>query len=888
MNRQSAKEKHQQKPTVTAVASGALQRKCDCGNHTIVGGQCEECGKKKRIGMQTKLKVNEPGDTYEQEADRIADQVMATQAHPAVRDALPRIQRHGGQATGQIGPATASVDHVLAGPGRPLEPELRQDMERCFGYDFSQVRVHSGATAEQSAQDVNAHAYTVGHNVVFGAGQFAPGTDGGRRLIAHELTHVVQSGKESSQLNRQTIYRQLDHAQIAAEIQILRMQLMAPVNPLRPVQQARLIQLEAMLNRTGGRSSQPAPPKPKPYLDMPFMFRFSKAWNMAKEAVLQEVRKNDKAYHDGSISRGLIEVKNLVPNVDAVWKAGIYGGLFKNDERDLVDENAGKMASDSYGRRYKAARYGHIYGDERTYESSGRRRDDDTEIWSRGREYGLFLPDEKARVLNISAIGVGRAVALNSLAKTADPKSPDAARLMDEIHNFTKDPAVVLLGPEIEKLFGSYGYKYRDEADQWFVADAINKAYAKSLQPNQILRDPGATVAQRWDECQRRRGAGSNNLEAAQFDRKCFQSEDEFKTEFAHRENEYHQRFKDCGHSRPSHFKCRDKVMSTYYPGRWALYDAAARWAYNNAQIAMPVLREGGPVGGFVFHATHEWLGWSTGRSADAANLASGVSNLAGAKLTQVHSNRTAGQSVTPSDEMTPPPEHVASAPGRDPVPLPGKPSIPPAGSVVAPYPLVTPDINVGSDFKTSIRNNGAGGKSGGDTGGGGSGWSGGPTYRPDIPQNTSVMEFEDAINLARDLSMNRSLYIQELNRISNIADPRKRSNELNDFIKVYSHDTGIRIELVPVTSTDQISQLGLTGGNWGTYKQSESVIYMRADVLQQRNAVNEIGHEVGAAELYRIHGLPKDSIPLVLGNTMPSGGNYLTHLIDLFIRKPE
>jgi hypothetical protein len=65
-------------------------------------------------------------------------------------------------------------------------------MEQRFGHDFSRVRVHSGAAAEQSARDVNAHAYTVGHDMVFAGGRFAPGTHEGRRLIAHELTHVVQ------------------------------------------------------------------------------------------------------------------------------------------------------------------------------------------------------------------------------------------------------------------------------------------------------------------------------------------------------------------------------------------------------------------------------------------------------------------------------------------------------------------------------------------------------------------------------------------------------------------------------------------------------------------------------------------------------------------------
>jgi len=75
-------------------------------------------------------------------------------------------------------------------------------MEQRFGYDFSRVRVHSGAAAEQSAQDVNANAYTVGHDVVFGAALFAPGTHAGQRLLAHELTHVVQQGRVGPSIQR--------------------------------------------------------------------------------------------------------------------------------------------------------------------------------------------------------------------------------------------------------------------------------------------------------------------------------------------------------------------------------------------------------------------------------------------------------------------------------------------------------------------------------------------------------------------------------------------------------------------------------------------------------------------------------------------------------------
>jgi Domain of unknown function (DUF4157) len=146
---------------------------------------------KSPAGVQAKLTVGPPGDIYEQEADRASEQVMATPADAAVRG-VPHIQRFSGESTGLIVRAPASVDQALASPGRPLEPALRRDMERRFACDFSRVRLHTGEAAEQSAYDVNAKAYTWGHDVVFGKGWFAPETHHGRRLIAHELTHVVQ------------------------------------------------------------------------------------------------------------------------------------------------------------------------------------------------------------------------------------------------------------------------------------------------------------------------------------------------------------------------------------------------------------------------------------------------------------------------------------------------------------------------------------------------------------------------------------------------------------------------------------------------------------------------------------------------------------------------
>jgi hypothetical protein len=177
-----------------------LQRKCACGSGTSsLSDECESCRNKERLGLQTKRRISEPGDVHEREADRIADQVLAGPSRPATRDAPPRIQRFAGQPAGPMTSAPASVDRTLADSGRSLEPAVRQDMEARFGYDFSRVRVHTGAEAERSAREVDAHAYTVGRDIVFGAGRFAPGTREGRRLLAHELTHVVQQSQGGHQ-----------------------------------------------------------------------------------------------------------------------------------------------------------------------------------------------------------------------------------------------------------------------------------------------------------------------------------------------------------------------------------------------------------------------------------------------------------------------------------------------------------------------------------------------------------------------------------------------------------------------------------------------------------------------------------------------------------------
>jgi hypothetical protein len=175
----------------TPIAKHVLQRKCACGNDTAAGGECTECAKKKN-NLQRKLQIGAVNDPLEREADRVAEQVLRGPIENLLGSSSPNIQRLGNSGGDFEGDIPESVTRALDGSGTPLDAALRHDMESRFGHDFSGVRVHQGALAHQSARDVNARAYTVGKDVVFGEGEYTTHSSAGQRLIAHELTHVIQ------------------------------------------------------------------------------------------------------------------------------------------------------------------------------------------------------------------------------------------------------------------------------------------------------------------------------------------------------------------------------------------------------------------------------------------------------------------------------------------------------------------------------------------------------------------------------------------------------------------------------------------------------------------------------------------------------------------------
>ncbi len=180
-----------------------LQRKPACA----CGGGCPRCQTERdleeTLPIQTKLKISQPGDKYEQEADRVAEQVM--------RMPEPKVSESGATAPageGMLQTKSAPNQHptsslavspsiiALQGRSQPLPQSERAFFEHLFAADFSQVRIHADTRAAKMAQSVNARAFTIGQDIVFGAGQYEMESREGRRLLAHELTHVIQQSEQ--------------------------------------------------------------------------------------------------------------------------------------------------------------------------------------------------------------------------------------------------------------------------------------------------------------------------------------------------------------------------------------------------------------------------------------------------------------------------------------------------------------------------------------------------------------------------------------------------------------------------------------------------------------------------------------------------------------------
>lgn len=178
----------------------------------------------KSFFFQPKLTIGPVDDPYEHEADAVADNVMRMSDHdedkvqPKItstgiqrmcaecEEEEKQLQKKGNGKCSGTNEVPSIVNDVINSSGRSLDPGTKSQMENRFGYDFSGVKIHTDSLAAKSAQSINALAYTSGSSIVFNEGQYSPGTENGQRLLAHELTHVVQ---QNTTLKMKTIQRRV-------------------------------------------------------------------------------------------------------------------------------------------------------------------------------------------------------------------------------------------------------------------------------------------------------------------------------------------------------------------------------------------------------------------------------------------------------------------------------------------------------------------------------------------------------------------------------------------------------------------------------------------------------------------------------------------------------
>jgi Domain of unknown function (DUF4157) len=178
------------------VAGIIVQRACACG------GANEDEEEPLARSADASGAISSPDDPSEIEAERVANQVMRMTddgGGPPRISARPFTSIGRASTVLNAGGSGANVGSIVAGGtssgGRSLDPGTRSLMESRFGRDFGHVRVHTGADAAHSAQALHALAYTTGHHIVFGHGRYAPASDEGQHLLAHELTHTVQQDR---------------------------------------------------------------------------------------------------------------------------------------------------------------------------------------------------------------------------------------------------------------------------------------------------------------------------------------------------------------------------------------------------------------------------------------------------------------------------------------------------------------------------------------------------------------------------------------------------------------------------------------------------------------------------------------------------------------------
>ena len=292
--------------------------------------------------IQAKLAISQPGDPDEQEADRIAEQVMrmpepggavpcgacAAGDQPCPKcSGTPKIHRKVGDSSGGMAASDNPLRHL--GSGQSLDRDTRAFFEPRFGRDLSGVRVHTDRQAAESAHAIQARAFSLGHEMVFGRGEYMPESRSGKQLIAHELTHVVQQGFGSAAIQRSA-------REVGGNLNFLSIQRQVAIAPDATEDAAR-------------------PPVPKPPSDINLGFNALDASHRLIEVINQSEIKlskpGDSGYYKGQVA---------ARHIDFAAVHAVLSGLTANQVKQVEERYLEYEGRSLYVDLFRGGESGHL------------------------------------------------------------------------------------------------------------------------------------------------------------------------------------------------------------------------------------------------------------------------------------------------------------------------------------------------------------------------------------------------------------------------------------------------------------------------------------------------------------------------------------------------
>ncbi len=380
------------------------KRSCNCG------GTCPRCNNEKDtrgiLHFQPKLKVRKQDDHLEREADTIAEQIVGLNYNKDTKFGNINHEnkiinrkhfKNEKESYDKKEKPLQTVQEGLSSPGHPLDLRTLAYMESKFGHKFSDVRIHADGKAMQSAEAINARAYTVGNDIIIGDSQFSPTSTEGQKLLAHELVHVLQQNDNATTIQRQP-NKNHDKEPDSDDEEEEEEETM--VKGPKPISLGSLVDPSHMCG--GGKCMTDeeiyGPSNESIRRFDALAAKEMKIGKVSFDKRFKKVMDDLQNAHTGGLDEESqnVDGERTIYEPDVVWKYGIDHDLFVTMEKKWVFNEVKVLAKRTYKDRFKEAQFW-AYSQIFKYDVVGKARGKD--VWDFGYANNLFLESEMEKVI---------------------------------------------------------------------------------------------------------------------------------------------------------------------------------------------------------------------------------------------------------------------------------------------------------------------------------------------------------------------------------------------------------------------------------------------------------------------------------------------------------